>query len=365
MTLYSNQSLTYAQMEHYLKTHFEQSPHKAYANVVRYFIENNAIGEVPSPFPIDLDIITISDDAFIALCDQLPIHMIVSDDDLCLSSSTIFPHNYECFIVRHLNSLSIVMHHHDFFEICYVWEGGCIQQTADQVFSMKAGDFLIIPPGIDHKVKIAGSGAILFNVMVRANALQSSSLSLLTQHNAVSVFLRHCLLQEGQKNCLLIQTDNSAILKRIIKHLIQEYYTDQDVFCDFAINIFNQLFNYIIFRGEVNAKYLALPENFSPIPILNEIQRNYRTITLKSLADKFFFSEEHLSRLIKKTTGKTFSNLLRETRIEQAKLLATRTDLSFEKISELVGYSDASSFTKAFKNIVCQSPAHYRRASTG
>ncbi len=360
--MYIKQSLTYAQMEHYLKTHVEHSPHTAYANAIRYYMEHNTIGEVASQFPIDLDIVTISDAAFIALCDHLAIHSIVLDDDVCLSSATIFPHNYECFIVRHLNSLNIDMHHHDFYEVCFVWEGGCTHQTSDQVYTMEAGDCLIIPPGIDHKIKIADNDTILFNIMVRASALQSSSFSLLTQRNAVSAFLRHCLLQEGQENCLLIHTDNSVIIRRIIKHLTQECYSDQDIFCDFAINIFNQLFHYIIFLGEVKTKYLDLPENYSPISILQEIQRNYRTITLKSLAAKYFFSEEHLSRLIKKTTGKTFTNLLRKTRIEQAKLLVIRTDLSFEKITELVGYSDASSFTKAFKSSVSLSPAHYRKA---
>ncbi len=359
--MYYNEFITHAQMEHFLKTHKYSSPEAACAGAIRYFTEKGLTGSGSPELSMDCDIITTSDEDFIAMCDELPVSALFMENGSRLTSAALFPPNYECFVVRHLNSLCADVHHHDFFEICYVWAGGCTQVTEAQVFSMEPGDFLIIPPGIDHKVQVTGDDTILFNIMVREEAFLSSSFSLLSQSFAISAFLRHCLLEEGSENCLLIHTDNSAILKRIIRHLTQECYVRQEVFCDFAINVFNQMFCYILLYGEIKARYLCLPDNFSLIAILHEIQQNYRTITLKALSDKFFFSEEHLSRLIKKTTGKTFSELLRETRINQAKLLVARTELSIEQVSDLVGYSDASSFTKAFKAILGLSPAQYRK----
>lgn len=359
--MHTGEFITHAQMERFLKTYSHSNPEEACASAIRYFMENG-LTEASSPaLTLDCDIITTSDEDFIAMCDNLPISALFMEDGSRLTSAALFPPNYECFVVRHLNSLCADVHHHDFFEICYVWAGGCTQVTASQTFSMEAGDFLIIPPGIDHKVQVTDDKTILFNIMVRKTAFMTSSFALLSQSFAISSFLRHCLLEKGQESCLLIQTDNGTILKRIVKHLTQECYTRQEIFCDFAINVFNQLFCYILLFGEIKAKYLCLPDNFSLIAILHEIQQNYKTITLKSLSDKFFFSEEHLSRLIKKTTGKNFSELLRETRINQAKLLVSRTELSIEQVSELVGYSDASSFTKAFKTSLGLSPAQYRK----
>lgn len=356
-----NRYIPFGRIESFLNALRDPPSNNSLDPAVKHFIDTQSAAEFPSPFPTDLDIITLPDETFIELCDQLPVNTVIFEHEGQLTSSAVFPHNYECFIVRHLNSLNAAMHHHDFFEVCYVWEGSCTQYTASQSFPMVPGDFLIIPPGVEHTVSIHGDKTVLFNIMVRADTLHASSLSLLVQHCAVSEVLRHFLLEKDRKGCVLIQTDNSTVLKRIVKHLTQECYTNQDFFCDFAINVFNQLFCYILMSGELKTDYMCLPDNFSLFAILREIQQNYRTVTLKSLSDKYFFSEEHLSRLIKKMTGKTFSTLLRETRVNQAKLLIARTELSIDAVSELVGYSDASSFTKAFSASVGLSPTQYRK----
>lgn len=353
--------ITHAQMEQYLSTHYWTSPDAASIAAMDYFVQNNLLNTHVIPIADNCDIFTVSDEDFITMCDQLPVAPFFMEDRIRLTSASLFPPNYDCFVVRHLNSLRADIHHHDFFEICYVWSGGCEQITGTQSFSMHSGDFIFIPPGVDHKVQITSEGTVLFNIMVRQQAFLTSSYSALSQSYPLSAFLRHCLLQKKQSSCLLIHTDNGTVLRRIIKHLTQECYVLPELFCNFAVDIFNQLIGFLLLNGEVETKYLQLPENLSLIALLHEIQQHYRTVTLKSLAEKFYFTEEHLSRLIKKATGKNFSALLRETRISQAKLLVTRTELSMEQIGEMVGYSDASSFTKAFKSCVGQSPAQYRK----
>ncbi len=339
----------------------EQDPKTNYSSAVSRFVSEESVESLPPPFPADFDIITTSDEEFIKLCDRLPVSTRVFDHDGSFAAADLFPHNYECFIVRHLNSVRAVAHYHDFFEVCYVWQGRCTQHTTHQSYTMEPGDFLLIPPGISHTVSIDEEDTVLFNIMVRADTLRASSLSLLIQNCAISAVLRHFLLETDRKNCVHIQTDNSKVLKRIVKHMTQQCYTNQDIFCDFAINVFNQLFCYILMSGELKTDHMCLPDSLSIFAIFREIQLNYKTVTLKALSDKFYFSEEHLSRLIKKMTGKTFSDLLRETRISQAKQLIIHTDLSIEDISELVGYSDASSFTKAFRAGVGMTPSQYRK----
>lgn len=363
----SNQLIPYAQMERFLKTCGDPRPGRALSDALQRYLKNEPAEKPLPPMPKDVDIITVSDADFIKLCDRILVNPAMFDEDPHITSAAMFPYNYGCFIDRHLNSLRVSeMHDHDFFELCYVWEGRCLQYTSGQSFPMTAGDFLLIPPGVSHRVEVTGSDTVLFNILVRTESFLSESFALLAQNNVISTFLRHCLLrgEGGHGGCLLIHTDNGPLLKRIVKHLTHECHTNQELFCDFAINVFNQLFCYLLANGVVRTAGLSLPEDFSFIAIFHEIQQNYKTITLKSLADKYFFSEEHLSRLIRKATGKTFSVLRRETRINQAKLLIARTKLSIESISELVGYSDASSLTKAFKHSVGQSPLQYRKRHT-
>lgn len=62
--------------------------------------------------------------------------------------------------------------------------------------------------------------------------------------------------------------------------------------------------------------------------LLQFIQENYATVTLEQVAEKFHYTPEHVSRLFKSTTGKTFTQLLQQVRIEKAQILLSDTNLT-------------------------------------
>lgn len=51
--------------------------------------------------------------------------------------------------------------------------------------------------------------------------------------------------------------------------------------------------------------------------LLQFIQENYATVTLEQVAEKFHYTPEHVSRLFKSTTGKTFTQLLQQVRLKK------------------------------------------------
>ncbi|MFR8336006.1 MAG: DNA-binding response regulator [Eisenbergiella massiliensis] len=83
--------------------------------------------------------------------------------------------------------------------------------------------------------------------------------------------------------------------------------------------------------------------------ILLYIQENYRTVTQQQLADEFSLSVSSVSQMIKRRTGKSYSDHLLEIRISKAQELLRLTNESIEEISEKVGYSDYFYFLKVFK----------------
>lgn len=85
------------------------------------------------------------------------------------------------------------------------------------------------------------------------------------------------------------------------------------------------------------------------------------SLTLQVLARKFGISESYVSSLIRKDTGKRFSDHLTEIRIHRAQELLRATNDSIEKIAEQVGYPDYYYFTKVYKKITGISPAVYRK----
>ena len=124
------------------------------------------------------------------------------------------------------------------------------------------------------------------------------------------------------------------------------------------------IFLLVLRNHESKAKYPLPPDkaaNKNLISILNYIQTNFTHLTLLELAQAFNYSERHMSRLLKEQTGMNFHDLLRKSRIEKAAALLSHPDISLSDIMERVGYSDISSFSRAFKAYFSMTPAEYRK----
>ena len=83
-------------------------------------------------------------------------------------------------------------------------------------------------------------------------------------------------------------------------------------------------------------------------------------VTLKTIAGQFGYHPNYISALLHKETGRTFSEILLEKRMNRAVLLMQNTTLSLEEISAMLGYSNHSNFYKAFKAYYGTTPREYR-----
>ena len=72
-------------------------------------------------------------------------------------------------------------------------------------------------------------------------------------------------------------------------------------------------------------------------------------------------SPAHFSRLVRKTYGRTFSELLTRMRVDRAADLLRHTDRPIALIALETGFADASYLTKVFRRERGQTPAAYRR----
>ena len=96
--------------------------------------------------------------------------------------------------------------------------------------------------------------------------------------------------------------------------------------------------------------------------IIQEIDQNYTgKLSLGELADSMNLSIGHLSTLIRRETGLSFSEYVTAKRMEDAKKLLCQENLSVEEVAEQVGYHDYFYFTKAFKKYAGVSPSVYRK----
>jgi len=107
----------------------------------------------------------------------------------------------------------------------------------------------------------------------------------------------------------------------------------------------------------------AAKEDSSIEKVMNYVQDHcFEDITLTDIAEKVFLNPVYISRLIKEQTGKNYTDLVMELRIERAVYLLENTDMYVYEIAESVGYHNIKYFYKVFKKIRGCSPSDYRPA---
>jgi LacI family transcriptional regulator len=72
-------------------------------------------------------------------------------------------------------------------------------------------------------------------------------------------------------------------------------------------------------------------------------------------------SRTSLERRFRDVLGRTLQQEIRGVQMKRARQLLAETDLSLEKIAPLVGFSQASYLSHAFKREVGESPREFRR----
>lgn len=96
------------------------------------------------------------------------------------------------------------------------------------------------------------------------------------------------------------------------------------------------------------------------------IEENYtQKLTLGEVAEKTYVSQWHLSKLLNRHTGQSFSDILNHVRIEHAKELLKNPALRIGEISEQVGFLDLAHFSRVFKTQEGVSANEYRNSVLG
>ncbi len=78
------------------------------------------------------------------------------------------------------------------------------------------------------------------------------------------------------------------------------------------------------------------------------------------MADKVYVSQWHLSKLIAKNTGQSFSDSLNGVRIAKAKELLADPALKVWEVSDAVGFCGCDAFSRIFKKMENMSANEYR-----
>ena len=113
-----------------------------------------------------------------------------------------------------------------------------------------------------------------------------------------------------------------------------------------------------------NNQHIQTSESKSLINnIILDIRQNYSSpITLDSVSEKYGYSPNYISKMIKKATGMTFKNYVNDIKLKTAYNLILYSDTPFKNIAFDVGYENYVSFHNIFIKKFNISPSHLRNS---
>jgi AraC-like DNA-binding protein len=253
----------------------------------------------------------------------------------------------------------------EYFDMYYVANGSAKLTFEEDGFALKEGAFCIMPPHPLHSLTVDENSYVL-DVIVRSSNFDSRCGELLTMSGVFSGFFREALYGSSQPNFLLLYTQpGDRMLDLCFRGLgIECAFPDKHTWS--AANCWMKLLLSSALRscGD-KVEIYRFPTGGNPRAdcgeILQYIQQNYRTVRLSSLARQFHYNETYLSRMLQNYAHQSFTEIVRDIRMNRAVEYLTNSSLRVHEIAGLVGYSSVDHFSRAFKTMYGVSPQGYRR----
>lgn len=238
----------------------------------------------------------------------------------------------------HPPDLTLQKHEHQYPTITFVLEGGLVESFGNHEHKCLPFSLLLKPAGASHTNRYSTRGARSFIIEITQEAAGS-----------IEPFVNF----EG----LAPQTGTGALapiafdLYRTILSTTEETALDAE---ELALELLQ--------RGKSK---LVDQAGLHPPGWLSEIAeyiREYHAekLSLTHLANRAGFHPLHLTRMFRKYYGLSIGDFVRRCRIDRAVKLLACPDASTSQIALILGYSDQSHFTRAFKRETGYLPGQFR-----
>lgn len=255
------------------------------------------------------------------------------------------------YIEKQARFIAIPMHSHDYIELVYVYQGTMRQVVNGKVIEQNQGEILLLNQFAKHEIDAAGENDIIINLIIEPEFI-GRLISLFDNENLITEFI---LASINGKNRLgehiHFKVGDCLELQALVLKIINEIYSDNSLKQMRVHFLVGLLVTELLSNIEESDYYVSVNHDESlALSVLRYIDENYQNASLKVVSDRLNLPNYKVSRLLKKFTGKTFSDLLLEKRLERAVYLLKYTDYAIIDVINMTGYENASHFYRVFKD---------------
>lgn len=269
------------------------------------------------------------------------------------------PPDEDIMVVVHQScGISEELHHHDYFYFNYTYQGSydSLSRNPAEKITVQEGELYAGQPFSAHALCAHDDkDTTIIGVLIKKNTMIRTLLPLLSLNSRFLHFLVAPAADRFSSECIHFKLADDCNIRTLLEMMVIEYAhrkaDSQAILKPLAL----------AFLSQVARQYVDEPApSLSPAEqMVHYISEHADTVSLAELASRFAYHPNYISALLHRQTGRTFSQLLTEKRMERAVLLLRGTDLPVEKIAFVLGYSNSSNFYKAFREAFNCSPREY------
>ncbi len=285
-----------------------------------------------------------------------------STRDFVVESAKMVEHGRLISIRTHTRFAAFPRHTHNYIEIMYMCSGSTTHIVNDDVtITLRAGELLMLNQHACHAIEKAERGDVAVNFMILPQFFDVA-LDMVGADNPLGAFLIGGLRRDrGEISFLHFQVADLLPVQNLMENMVWSIKNRQPNHRRINQTTMGLLFLQLLGHTD---RLASIPgaryDNALVVDALREIEENYRSARLGTVAGRHGVSLAYLSRLIKESTGKTYKELLRQKRLAQAAALLRGTHLSVGEVIAAVGYDNTSYFYRAFKERYGVNPTEYR-----
>lgn len=251
-------------------------------------------------------------------------------------------------------------HCHGEYELLFVMEGESTYIIGQNQYHFTKPTAVLVPPGVNHAS----------NILMEKNTTLSIGFTMYGQEKSETRRVIYEATKAGTEGmfCEITEEIFGLLMEAYREHRKHGCFSGEKVGAYFKIILMGVL---ELFADRMpDFRFREMPKQdwnndiyrhmlIKQVLDYININCNYQ-FTVNDLAKEIHMSVGNLQRILSGTLGKTFTELLREARINRAKGLIQRTESRMKTVAELCGYSSYEHFFKQFKQVVGISPLEYK-----
>lgn len=273
---------------------------------------------------------------------------------------------HNILIRQHRRFASYPLHSHQFLEFNYMYSGSSKQIVNGIPLELKTGHLLLLDTNSKHELAPLNENDILLNFLFKTSDINIALLKKINRRSSSLThdFLMNALFEFGYNEThLLLDLSKEPEIQVTLDQMILEYFSGKPIGNE-VLNAYSQvLFLQLsrVYQSQLAKIYKKDVKSSLMIKVLQQIEDEYKTLTLGDLARNLGYNANYLSNLIKAQTGQTFKKLVTDQKLHEAHSLVLSTNLSVYDIAEYVGFSNKTQFYCKYREYFGDTPTNIRR----